>query len=100
MEQLTVVLDVSTVEAFEDRFGVLHEALPRRAHVDSEAVVLDPGEAAPEPEDQTSAAEVVEQGDLLGDPDRVVPRQHDNCGAEAERPRLPGQPGEELEGVG
>jgi hypothetical protein len=43
---------------------------------------------------------VVEQGDLLGDPQRIVPGQDDGACAEGDRARPAGQVGEGLRGVG
>ena len=51
-------------------------------HVDTETVVLDLAEAAPDAEDHPAARQVVEQRDLLGAAHRIVPGQHDHPGAQ------------------
>src|SRR5579875_1975745 len=45
----------------------------------------------------TLAAQNVEQRDLLGNPDRVMPRQHNDRGAEQQPPRASGKIGQQLD---
>ena len=66
----------------DDDLRRLDKARPRLAHRNAEAFVLDARRAAAEAEHTAPAAEYVEQRDLFGDAHGVVPRQHDDRGAE------------------
>jgi hypothetical protein len=57
------------------------EARPRLVHVDVVGVVLHLGRAAADAEMQRAVRHAVQHGDLLGEPQRVVPRQHQHRGA-------------------
>ena len=74
----------------------LVEAVARLGHVGAEAGVLAAGEAAAEPEHGTPVREVVQEDDLLGDAQRVVPGQDEGARGEADALRPSCQPGEEL----
>ena len=63
-------------------------------------VVLDARQAAADAEDHAAARDVVEQRDLLGDAQRVVPRQHDDAGAEQDVRVLAGHVRQPLHRVG
>src|SRR5437879_432246 len=68
--------------SFTDDQRALDEAIAGLLHIDTEAVVFDRGSAAPETKDGAAAGKHVEQCDIFGDLDRVVPWQHDHRGAE------------------
>ena len=95
-----VVLHHAGLEGLGDHQRGLVEALPGLVHVLAEAAVLHLGQAAAHPEDEPALGEVVEHDDLLGHPQRVVPRQDDRPRAELDRARPPGQVRERLRGVG
>ncbi len=68
--------------AFRMAACVLREPAPRLGHVHPEAVELDPAETPAHAEDGPTLREVVEHGEALGDPHRVVPGQDGHHGAE------------------
>ena len=69
-------------ERLDDDLGRLHEARPRFLHGHAEPRVLHGGRAAAEAEHAAAVREDVEQRDLLGHADRIVPGQDDDRGAE------------------
>jgi hypothetical protein len=95
-----VALDEAAVAGVEDHARRLVEAVARLGHVDAEAGVLAPRQAAAEAEHGPAAREVVEQDDLLCDAQRVVPRQDEGAGGQLHPLRARRQPGEELRVVG
>ena len=95
-----VVLAVAALETLQDHLRRLDEELAAGVHVDAEAFELDPPEAAPEAEDEAAVRQIVEHADLLGDADRIVPRQHDDHRSEQQRVALAGEVGEHLQHVG
>ena len=95
-EMLAVALHGARLQRAHHRLGIFDEALAALAHFEAEAVELHPPEAAPHAEDHPPVRQVVEQRDLLRDPDRLVPGQHDHHGAEAGARRPPGHVGQEL----
>ena len=91
-----VAFHVAAVGGVEDQPGGLVEAVARLRHVDAEARVLAPRQAATQAEHGPAIREVVEQHDLLRHAQRIVPRQDEGAGAEPDALGLSGQPGEEL----
>ena len=96
LEELALVLEHFVAQRLDHDLRRLGEARPRLAHRDAEAFVLGRGGAAPEAEQAAPAAHDVEQRDLLGDPHRVVPRQHDHRGAELDALGAAGEVGQQL----
>ena len=60
----------------------LREARAALVHVDVVGVVFHLGGAAPDAEMQGSLRQAIEHGDFFGEPQRVIPRQHQHRGAE------------------
>ena len=98
-EERALVLHEAGLESIEHHLGGLDEAAPRLVHRDAEAVELDEAEPATDAEDDPAAAQVVEHGDLLGHPYRVVPRQHDDHRAEQHGGGAAGHERQELQDV-
>ena len=73
---LALVFHDAALEALQQRLAVFDEQLAAVAHVEAEAVELDFARAAAETQDHAPARQMVEHGDLLRHPHRVVPRQH------------------------
>jgi hypothetical protein len=88
------------LEALEQGLAVFDEQLAAVAHVEAKAVELDLTGAAAEAQDHASARKVIEHGDLLGDPHRVVPGQHHDHRAQSHVPGPAGHVGQELHHVG
>src|SRR5581483_4169315 len=82
-----------------DDLPVLPEPRRRLPELHLEAVVLALGGPAPEAQDELGVVvhQVVEDGDLLGHPDGVVPRQHHHAGADAGTRDAAGEVGELLQ---
>ena len=97
---LALVFHHAGLEALQQRLAVLDEQLAAVAHVEAEAVELDLSGAAAETQDHAAAREMVEHGDLLGDPHRIVPRQHHDHRAQPHMLRAAGHVGQELHHVG
>ena len=95
-EELAVIGKGFAAQRRDDDLGRLDKARPRLLHRHAEPLVFDAGRAAPEAEQAAPAAQDIEQRDLLGDAHRVVPRQHDDRGAELDPLRAPGVIGEQL----
>ena len=72
------------------------EARARLLHRNAEAGVFDRRSASAEAEQAAPAAQHVQQRDLFGDADRVVPWQHDDCGAECNALRSAGEVAQQL----
>src|SRR5207253_10205369 len=87
LDELAVVLAVPLVEPREDHVRGFGEALATLLLVDAETLELDATESAPDAEDEPAVREVIEHDDLLSDPHRIVPRQHDDHRAELQRLR-------------
>ncbi len=83
-------------QGLDDDLRRLHEAGPRLLHRDAESRVLDARRAAAEPEEAPPPREHVEESDLLGDPDGIVPGQHDHRGPEGDPLRPAGVVAQEL----
>ena len=79
---LAVELEAFLRQRLLDDLRGFDEAGARLAHRDAEAFVFHAGGAAAEAEQAAAAAHDVQQGDLLGDTDRVMPGQDDHGGAE------------------
>ena len=95
-EELPLPLEDVLAEGPDHDLRGFHEAGARFLHGDPEAGILDARRPPPEPEEASAARQDVEQGDLLGDADRVVPRQHDHRGAEGDALRPAREVAQEL----
>ncbi len=93
---LALVLHHPGLQGAEDRLGRLLELLAGVAHLHPEPVELDLAGPPAEAEDEPAVGHVVEQHDLLGDAQRVVPRQHDHHRPELHLPGTPGHVSQEL----
>src|SRR5207244_3637424 len=98
LEKLALVLEAVIRQCLDDDLRRLDKARPRLFHRNAEAFVFDARRATPKTEDATAAAQDVEQRYLLGDTHRIVPRQYDDCGPEADPAGSTGKIGEELRG--
>ena len=96
LEEFAVVLEALVRQRLDDDLRRLDKARPRLPHRDAEALVFDARRAAPEAEQAAPAAQDIEQRDLLGDAHRVVPRQHDDRGAELDALGAAGVIGQQL----
>ena len=67
-----------------DKLRRFDEARARFLHRDAEAGVFDRRRATAEAEQAAPAAQNIQQCDLLGDADRIVPRQHDDGGTKCD----------------
>ena len=83
----------------QHQLGVFEEALTPLVLIDAQALVFNAGEATAKPQDQPAAGEMIEQGNLLGDAHRVVPRQHHYHRPELGACGLRRHIGEELEDI-
>jgi hypothetical protein len=99
-DSTAVALDDAALGRLEDHARRLVEAVARLVHVHAEAGILAPRQAAPETEHRAATGEMVEQHDLLGDAQRIVPRQDEGARGEPDARRAPRQPREELRVVG
>ena len=84
-------------ERLADQLRGLGKARARLAHRDAEPFVFDARSTAAKAEQAAPAAQYVEKGDLLGDADRVVPRQHDDRGPERDPLGAAGEIGQQLQ---
>src|SRR5438552_11284212 len=91
LEELAVMFEAVVGQRLDNDVRRLDKARPRLAHRDAEPLIFDARRAAPEAEQATPAAQDVQERDLLGDPDRVVPWQHDDGGTEADAAGAPGE---------
>ena len=96
LEELTVPLERLVRQRLDDNLRRLDESWPRLFHRDAKAGVLHARGAAPEAEQAAAARDDVEQRDLLGDADGIVPRQHDDGRAERDASRPAGVVAQEL----
>ncbi len=81
-EERTVALDVAGFKGIEDHRCRLVETITRLVHGDAEPCVFSTGEAASHSEQHSAVGEVIEQCDLLGDAQGIVPREDHGSGAE------------------
>src|SRR5262249_15385120 len=81
----------------QDDFERLVEASLRLLGRDTEPFELGMAIAFSDPEIEASTGHEVEYRGLLGEQDRVVPRQHQHGGPEAERRRARGEPSQQLQ---
>ena len=95
--ELALPLEFGLAQRLADQLRGFGEARPRLAHRDAEALVFDARRAPAKAEQAAPAAQDVEQRDLLGDADRVVPRQHDDRGAERDPLGAAGEIGQQLQ---
>ena len=79
-----LVFEAFLRQAEADDVEAFLEAWPRLVHRNPKTFVFDTRGAAAEAEQTAAAAQHVEQRDLLGDADRVVPGDHDDRGAEVD----------------
>src|SRR3984957_9359967 len=84
LEEFALMLEAVVAERLDDDLRRLNKARPRLAHRYPETLVFYTRRAAAKAEEAPTAAHDVEQRDLLGDPHWIVPRQHDNRGAEGD----------------
>ena len=89
-------LHVTVLQAIHDQLGVFDEGVAGNVHVETEAVVFDLAQPPTEAHDHAAVGQMIEYGDLLGHPHRVVPRQHDDHGAQLDVLGLGRHVGEEL----
>ena len=80
MEILSLVRKAFLRESLDHDFSGFFETLARFVDRHAEALVFRRGRAAAKTEDGPAAGQHVERRYLLGDADRVVPRQHDDRG--------------------
>jgi hypothetical protein len=88
---LAVELRDAGLERGQQQLRGLDEDLAALVHVDAEAFELDAAEPATQAEHDAAVRHVVEHRHLLGDADRVVPRQDDDHRAELHRVRAAGE---------
>ena len=100
LDVLAVELAEPGLQAGQQALRGLDEPGAGLVHVHAKTVIFHLGEAAPDAQDETSVAEVVQHGHLLGDAHGVVPRQDADHAAEFHVGRAPGHVGEKLEHVG
>src|SRR5216684_7178440 len=84
--ELALPLEFRLGERLADELRRLGKARPRLAHRYPEPGIFDARRPAAKTEQAAPAAQYVKQRDLLGDADRVVPRQHDDRGPERDPP--------------
>ena len=75
---MTTALHVALLQGVEHQFGILDEEIAALVLIEAETLVLDSRKPAAEAQDEAAVGEMVEQRDLLGDPNRIVPGQHDH----------------------
>src|SRR6266436_9405670 len=80
--ELALPLEFGLGKRLADELRRLGKARPRLAHRYPEPGIFDTRRSAAKAEEAAPAAEDVEEGDLLGDADRIVPRQYDDRGPE------------------
>ena len=97
---LALVFHDPGLEALEQRLAVLDEQLAAVAHVEAKAVELDFPGAAPQAQDHAASRQMIEHGDLLGDPHRIVPGQHHDHRSQPHMLRAARHVGQELHDVG
>src|SRR5216683_5931897 len=68
-----VIGDRAGLQPIEQRLGIFEKALPRFAHLGAKPLKLDPPETAADAENEAPLRQIVEDRDLLGEPDRIVP---------------------------
>ena len=98
LEELAVPVEDLLGQRLDDDLRGLDEAGTRLLHRHAEAGVLHAGRAAAEAEHAAAVREDVEQRDLLGDPHRIVPGEHDDGGTQRDALRAAGDVAEELSG--
>ena len=95
-----VALDEAGPEGLDDHRRRLVEALARLVHAEAERGELAPRQAPPQAEAQAALAQHVEHGGILGDAERIVPRQDDGGGAQVDIGTERRQVGHQLKIVG
>ena len=95
-EERAGALDPPRLQRLLDHHRALVEALARLVHLDgAEVGELPARQAAAHPEAHPPARHLVEQGDPLGDPQRVVPRHDHRRRAEVDVEVAPGDVGQQ-----
>src|SRR5262249_52059387 len=95
--EFALPLELRFAQCLPDQLRRLGKTWASLAHWDSEAFVLDARGPPTKAEQAASTAENVEQRDLFGNTDRVVPRQHDDRSPERDALGAPGKIGQQLE---
>ena len=95
--ELALPLEFRFAQGLADQLRRLGKARPGLAHRDAKAGVLDARRPPAKAEQAAPAAEDVEERDLLGDPDRIVPRQHDDRGPKGDPFGAAGEIGQQLQ---
>src|SRR5712691_3280279 len=86
IEILSLPVEDLVRERLDDDPCRLDEAGPRFLHRDAEPGVLDARRAAAESEEAAASGQDIEERDLLGDPNGIVPGQHDHRRPERDPP--------------
>src|SRR5271169_3064102 len=95
--ELALPLEFGLAERLADQLRGFGKARARLAHRDAEPGIFDACSTPAKAEQAATAAQNVEQRDLLGDADRVVPWQHDHRGPERDPLGAPGEISQQLE---
>src|SRR5271166_2519654 len=95
--EFAVPLEFRLAQCLAYQLRGLGKAGPRLAHRDAEARVFDARGTPAKAEQAAPAAENVEECDLLGDADRIVPWQDDDRGPEDDPLGAPGEISQQLE---
>ena len=93
-------LDIPVLQALQDERGILEEARAPLMLLEAKAFILDTCQPAADPQDEAPVGQVIEQNDLFGDTDRVMPGHDDDHGAELDALGLAGHVGEKLQDIG
>ena len=97
LEVLPIIFETRLREAETNDVQPFLEARTRFVHRDAETFILHPGGTAAEPEDATPARQDVQQRNLFGNPDRIVPGNDDHPGAQMDPFGSPGVVRQELQ---
>src|SRR5262249_35822169 len=95
--EFALPLELGFAQCLPDQLRRLGKTWASLAHRDAEPLILDARGAAAKAEQAASTAEDVEQRNLLGNTDRVVPRQYDDRGSEGDALGAAGEISQQLE---
>src|SRR6516165_12641961 len=98
--ELAVTLDKSALQRIDDHWSRLIEALSGLVHAQAESGKLAPRQAAAKAEAEPALAQHVEHDRILGDAQRIMPRQDDSRGAQIDVRAERGQIRHQLDVVG
>jgi hypothetical protein len=98
--ELAVTLDKSGLQRIDDHRSRLIEALSGLVHAQAKGGEFPPRQAAAKAEAEPALAQHVEHGRILGDAQRIVPRQDDSRGAQIDVRAERGQIRHQLDVVG